>query len=269
MATAYERLLGTGFDGTPADDPYDVIWEGEDHPAHRDRVPGLTALLDDPAAPCGERLLALVALVHWAEPAGYEAVIRAATTDPRAAFWYGWSIDRWFSQDDSYGLFCEAAVHSAELAAQKGTSELRAATLRALVDLADQEGFGDRLGDCLDTGSVRDCLPGIRAAVERGLAGMRAGRRYSFDVETQLVGLAGAVTPVDEELAVELLRMLLDNAPSGRALRHAAGPVSRCQGPAGRALAAWLWEAGDDYVRETLAHRQPVDGAFRPDVEAG
>lgn len=269
MATAYERLLGTGFDGTPADDPYEVIWEGEDHPAHRDRVPGLTALLDDPAAVCGERLMALVALVHWAEPAGYEAVVRAATADPRAAFWYGWSIDRWFSADRSYGLFCQAAADSRELAEEKGTSELRAATLRALVDLADREGFDDRLGDCLDTESVRDCLPGIRAAVERGLAGMRAGRRFHFDVETQLVGLAGAVTLVDEDLAVELLRLLLDNAPSGRALRHAAGPVSRCQGPAGRALAAWLWDAGDGYVREVLGAREPDGGDSRSDVEAG
>ncbi|GAA3379995.1 hypothetical protein [Streptomyces racemochromogenes] len=269
MTTAYERLLGTGFDGTPAGDPYDVIWEGEDDPAHRDRVPGLTALLDDPAAPCGERLLALIALVHWAEPAGYEAVVRAATTDPRGAFWYGWSTDRWFSQDDSYGHFCEAAVRSRELAEEKGTSRLRAATLRALVGLADREGFGDRLGDCLDAESVRDCLPGIRAAVERGLARMRAGQRYRFDVETQLVGLAGAVTLVDEELAVELLRTLLGDEPSGRALRHAAGPVSRCRGPAGRALATWLREAGDDYVREVLGQREPADGDFRPDVEAG
>ncbi|MFJ3882876.1 hypothetical protein ACIPW5_36170 [Streptomyces sp. NPDC090077] len=268
MTTAYERLLGTDFEGAPTGDPYEVIWEGEDHPAHRDRVPGLTALLDDPDAGCGERLMALIALVHWAEPAGYGAVLEAAATDPRAAFWYGWETDRWFSADRSYGLFCEAAVRSAELAAEKGTSELRAATLRALVGLADREGFDDRLGDCLDTASVRDCLPGIRAAVDRGLAGMRAGERYHFDVETQLVGLAGAVTLVDEELAVELLRTLLDNAPSGRALRHAAGPVSRCQGPSGRALADRLRDAGDDYVREVLGDREPAGGVFRTDVQA-
>ncbi|MFF5702041.1 hypothetical protein ACFY7H_06020 [Streptomyces sp. NPDC012794] len=269
MATAYERLLGTDFDGAPTDDPYEVIWEGEDRPAHRDRVPGLTALVGDPAATGGERLMALVALVHWAEPAGYEAVVRAATTDPRAAFWYDWSIDRWFSVDRSYGLFCEAAVAGRELAEEKGTSALRTETLRALVGLADREGFDNRLGDCLDARDVRDCLPAIRAAVERGLARMRAGERFRFDVETQLVGLAGAVTLVDEAPAVELLRRLLGDAPSDRALRHAAGPVSRCQGPDGRALAAWLWDAGDDYVRKVLGQRGPERGAFRPDVEDG
>ncbi|MEU9039068.1 hypothetical protein AB0D45_29775 [Streptomyces sp. NPDC048352] len=268
MTTAYERLLGTGFDGAPAD-PYDVIYGGYDDPAHRDRVPGLTALLADPGAAAGERLMALVALVSWAEPAGFEAVVRAAGTDPRATPWYGWSTDRWFSADRSYGLLCEAATGSDELAGEKGTSELRTATLRALVALADREGFDDRLGDCLDARAVRDCLPGIRTVVERGLARMRAGERFHFDVETQLVDLAGAVTQVDEELAVELLTPLLGNAPSGRALRHAAGPVSRCRVPAGRALAARLWDSGDAYVREVLGAREPAGGDFRPDVQAG
>ncbi|MCX5377624.1 hypothetical protein [Streptomyces sp. NBC_00091] len=268
MTTAYEALLGTDFDGSPTDDPYDVIYDGHDHPRHRDRVPGLVALVADPGGAAGERLMALVALVSWAEPAGFEAVVRAAG-DPRATPWYDWSIDRWFSADRSYGLFCEAAAGSRELAEEKGTTALRTETFRALIGLADREGFDDRLGDVLDAEAVRACLPEIRAVIDRGIARIRDGERFHFDVETQLVDLAGSVTRVDEELAVDLLGRLLAHAPSGRALQHAAGPVARCQGPAGRALAARLWDSGNAYVREVLGGREPAGGDFRTDVPAG
>ncbi|MEU8434349.1 hypothetical protein AB0F18_15785 [Streptomyces sp. NPDC029216] len=258
MTTPYEELLGTGFDGTPADDPYDVIYDGHDEPGRAlERVPGLTALLGDPGADDAERMLALVALVSWAEPAGYRAVVRAAA-DPRATPWYGCSTDRWFSADRSYGLFAEAAADSRELAEQKGTTELRTETFRALIGLADREGFDDRLGDLLEADVVRACLPEIREVIARGIAAVAAGDRFHFDVETQLADLACAVTRVDGDLAVDLLLELLGNSPSGRTLRHAAGAVGRLRGPAREALAARLRETGNAYVREVLEGLEPA-----------
>src|SRR3954464_13536076 len=100
-ASRFEGLLATAFEGRPTSDLEDVIYEALDDPHHRERVPGLTSLLQDPTAHDRERFLSCVALTTWAEPAGYAAVVEAAR-DPKRAPWYGLLVDRKFSMDNTF-----------------------------------------------------------------------------------------------------------------------------------------------------------------------
>ncbi|MBK3580690.1 hypothetical protein JHN63_44340, partial [Streptomyces sp. MBT65] len=70
-------LLYTDFDGNPAD-PDDVIADALDDDGYLERTPGLTAILQDPAADPAARLLACCALTSWADPLGYDTVLQAA-----------------------------------------------------------------------------------------------------------------------------------------------------------------------------------------------
>ncbi|MFE6085024.1 hypothetical protein [Streptomyces virginiae] len=164
MLMRFEELLGTDFAGRPTGDVDDVIYGGYDHAEHRERVPGLVSLLGDASAADRERYLACLALVAWGEPVGYETV-RQLSLDPRNAPWYDLFIDRKFSVDSSYGHLSAAAADSQELAEEKGSSALRVEAFRSLIRMADREYFEEKLGDYLDEGVVRACLPDIRDVI--------------------------------------------------------------------------------------------------------
>ncbi|MER7824309.1 hypothetical protein ABTX85_17295 [Streptomyces sp. NPDC096097] len=252
--TRFEELLGTDFEGRPTDDVDDVIYGGYDHAEHRERVPGLVSLLDDATAADHERYLACLTLVAWGEPVGYRAV-RAAASEPRATPWYDLLIDRKFSVDRSYGQFSVAAADSRELAEEKGSSALLVETFRSLIRIADREYFEERLGDYLDETAVRACLPDIRDVVGRGLGSVMAGVQHRFELSTQLVELATAVTVVDEDLAVDLVLRILRAAPSDRAMAFAVTTAHRAKGSAGQVLADHLHRDGNARVRALLAVR--------------
>ncbi|MEV7442515.1 hypothetical protein AB0O22_15345 [Streptomyces sp. NPDC091204] len=251
--TQFESLLGTDFDGNRTDDVDDVIYGGYDHEEHRERVPGLSALLGDQAAPDRERYLACLALVAWGEPVGYQSV-QDATREPKAAPWYDLVVDRKFSVDSSYGKFSEAAADSRELAEEKGSSTLRLETFRSLIRIADREYFEEKLGDYLEEPVVRACLPNIREVIVRALRSIESGARYRFDLGTQLVDLANSVVTVDEELAVDLITRVLHVEPGNRTMVHAVTAVHRAKGPAGQRLAEHLSTMGNEKVRALLAH---------------
>ncbi|MCX5193069.1 hypothetical protein OOK31_04040 [Streptomyces sp. NBC_00249] len=252
--TQFEALLGTDFEGNRTDDVDDVIYGGYDHFEHRDRVPGLVALLGDISAPDRERYLACLALVAWGEPVGYQA-IREATRDPRAAPWYDLVMDRKFSVDSSYGKFSEATADSRELAEEKNSSALRLETFRSLIGVADREYFEEKLGDYLEEPVVRACLPDIREVIARGLESIESGVRCRFDLPTQLVDLANSIVSVDEELGVDLIMQILHAAPADRTMIHAVTGVYRATGPAGRSLAEYLALTGNERVRSLLAEK--------------
>ncbi|MFG2339858.1 hypothetical protein [Streptomyces yangpuensis] len=249
--TQFESFLGTDFDGNRTDDVDDVIYGGYDHAEHRERVPGLTALLADHAAPDRERYLACLALVAWGEPVGYQSV-QDVTREPKAAPWYDLVVDRKFSVDSSYGKFSEAAADGRELAEEKGSSTLRLETFRSLIRIADREYFEERLGDYLEESVVRACLPEIREVIARALRSIGSGAHYRFDLATQLVDLANSVVTVDEELAVDLITRVLHAVPGDRTLVHAVTAVHRAKGPAGKRLAELLSTMGSDKVRSLL-----------------
>lgn len=73
----WNRLLGVDFDGAESG-PDAVVAAGLDDPRHIDRVPPLTASVQETQAAPIERLYAAVALTTWGEKAGYRAVVDAA-----------------------------------------------------------------------------------------------------------------------------------------------------------------------------------------------
>ncbi|SDK58594.1 hypothetical protein [Streptomyces indicus] len=244
----FAELLGTDFAGRPNSDVEQVVHEGLDEPRHRDRVPGLVALLHDASAPEWERLAACLALTTWAEHAGFDAVL-AAAADPKRAPWYDCLVDRRFSVDNTFAQLARAVFDADVLAGEKGTSQRRVEAFRALVGVADSEFFDDQLADSLDRMTVRAVLPEIEDTVTRGLAAIPGAR---FDLATQLVDLAAAVAQVDGAHAVRLARDVLATGSSPRALFHATAIVHRSGGPEVRAFAAHLTAVGDDRVRKEL-----------------
>lgn len=244
--TRFSELLGTDFDGQPTTDIEDVLFGAFDEPAHRDRVPGLVELMNDPAEPEIERFLACVALSTWGETAGYEAVIRAAA-DPGNTPWYDFSVDRKFAVDSTFAQLAEA-VADGDLAREKGTEELRVEAARALVRLADSQYFEDKLGELFDNATLRALLDDIKEVVDRGVRSMAAGETRRFDLPTQLVDLASAVTVLDGPLGVEMALSVLKVSSSPRTLNHAVAVVYRAKGPEARQFAEYLTASGDERV---------------------
>lgn len=245
--TRFQELLRTDFEGRPTEDIDDVVLDAFDDPRYRERVPGIIELMNDPAAPESERFLACFALTTWAEPQGYEAVLRAAA-DPKNAPWYDVLIDRKFSVDSTFAQLATAAAER-DMVAEKGTAEQRVEVLRALTRLADREYFEDKLGEIVDDDTLRLLLDDVRSVVERGVRLIADGGKQSFDLTTQLVDLAAGAARVDVPLAVDLALRVLSVSSSPRALRHAVTLIHRAPGPEGQRFAAYVTSIGDEEVR--------------------
>ncbi|MEU9177878.1 hypothetical protein AB0C90_13630 [Streptomyces sp. NPDC048550] len=256
--TRFTELLGTDFDGEPTTDIDDVIFGAFDEPGHRDRVPGLVELMNDPAEPEIERFLACVALATWGETAGYEAVIRAAA-DPGNTPWYEFSIDRKFSVDSTFAQLADA-VADGDLAQEKGTGPLRVEAARSLVRLADSQYFEDKLGELFDNATLQALLDDIKEVVDRGVRSLAAGEKRLFDLPTQLVDLASAVSVLDGPLGVHMALSVLNVSSSPRPLNHAVALVYRAKGPEARQFADYLLAVGDEKVcaevREALGQER-------------
>ncbi|MFZ3566357.1 hypothetical protein ACOKM5_05220 [Streptomyces sp. BH097] len=250
-ADGFEALLGTDFEGRPTNDVEDVIYEALDDPRHRERVPGLTALLQDTTAQDRERFLSCVALTTWAEPAGYAAVIEAAQ-DPKLAPWYDLLVDRKFSVDNTFAQLALAVGDSDVLAREKGTWAQRTEAFRCLIGIADSEYFDEKLGDQLDAPTAATLISPIRTVVAHGVAALAAGKPRKFDLPTQLVDLAASLAPVDAATAVTLATDVLAQEAHPRALLHAVSIVQRSHAPEARAFAEYLSMSGDDRVRASV-----------------
>jgi hypothetical protein len=99
-----DELLYRDFDGQPARDPSAVIFAGLEDGRHEARVAPLAAIMADAASAPHERLLAGIALASWGERTGYRMVVESARR-PRAAPWYGCSVDRRYAVDDTFAEF--------------------------------------------------------------------------------------------------------------------------------------------------------------------
>ncbi|WP_415950362.1 hypothetical protein [Streptomyces sp. KLOTTS4A1] len=248
----FDELLGTDFAGEPASDLEDVIYEGLDDPRHRDRVPGLVELMNSGTAPEHERFLACVALTTWAEPAGLEAVL-AAAAHPAQAPWYDCLIDRRFSVDNTFAQLSLAVSDSDALAGEKGTLGLRTEAFRALVRIAYREYFDEKLADLMDPATVNAVASDIETTVTRGLAAIESS---PFDLATQLVDLAAALTVVDGARAVRLAMDVLAVSSGPRTLMHAVAIAQRSSVPEAVTFGEYLASVGDDRVGAALAERQ-------------
>ncbi|MGH4029273.1 hypothetical protein ACQB60_10105 [Actinomycetota bacterium Odt1-20B] len=243
----FKQLLGTDFNGEPTTDMEELIYDGLDDPRHQDRVPGLTNLMNDLAAPPKERFLSCVALTTWGESAGYNKVVHIAES-PKTAPWYDTLIDRKFSVDSTFAQLAVAVSDSDEIAESKGTLAQRLESFRSLVDIADSEYFEDKLGDLLDQETARSILDNIVETVRRGAMKLAVGEPHKFDLATQLVDLASASALADGPIAAELVMHVLNVAASHRTLVHAVTVLHRSKSPEVKQLGEYISSIGDEQV---------------------
>ncbi|MDR3083402.1 MAG: hypothetical protein LBV60_21210 [Streptomyces sp.] len=215
-----QALLYTDFDGNPAD-PDDVIADALDDGGYLERTPGLTAILQNEDADPADRLLACCALTSWADSVGYDAVIRAAA-GPDGVVWRGQSADRFFSQDDTFGLLADAVGSSGDMVEERGTADQRIEAARALIPLADRFQFDRHITSLLTSELVESCQDELRAVVDRGIARLASGEHIPFDLGLQLALLTVAMKSVDETRANDAMLRLAAARPGERALRELA-----------------------------------------------
>lgn len=211
-------VFQTDFDGDPLSDIDDLIYGGLDDERHSERVPILAELIGDTTASDYDRYLACLTLTTWGEPSGYLALESAATSLPP---WADVSMDRHFSVNDTFGHFLTALDDSAEISNEKGTQQLRTLALRALIQAADREYFGGKIGYLPKPSDASDVLEVISETAQRGISRLESGGNLHFDLPTQLVDLASSVTSVNEERAVDIATRVLQITAGDRAIKHA------------------------------------------------
>jgi hypothetical protein len=240
----HRHLLYTDFDGNPLHTPAPLVGRGLVDDRHLERVPGLTALLDDPTADPSDRLHACLALTAWGEERGYRAVEAAAGPAPPP--WHG-------RPGAPFGQVAAQVGISDAMAERKGTEPARLAALRALVGLADREDFGDQLGAAIFTGPPSAVAHEVVAATRRGLQRLDRRPWPSFDLPCQLVDVLEPLVEVDEPTALALVAEIVRRDQRPRTLGYVAFLVATGITPAAEALAAHLVAIGGPAIGERLA----------------
>jgi len=255
------HLLYTDFAGNALDSPEPLLGRGLVDDRHLERVPGLAALLDDPAADPYDRLFACLALTAWGEESGYRAVAAAGSAQPP---WHGVACGRLRRAGTPFGLVAAQVGLGDEMAGRKGTEAARIAALRALVGVADREDFGDQLGAAIFTAPPSAVAAHVVAAARRGL--WRLDRRPwpPFDLPCQLVDILEPLVEVDEPTALALVMEIVRRDPSPHTLGYVAFLVATGTTPAADALAAHIVAVGGPSVGERLAEARARQG--RSDV---
>jgi len=240
----HRQLLYTDFDGNPLDTPAPLVGRGLVDDRHRERVPGLATLLDDPTADQSDRLHACLALTAWGEERGYRAV--AAAAGPAPPPWHG-------LPGAPFGQVAAQVGISDAMAERKGTERARLAALRALVGLADREDFDDQLGAAIFAGPPSAVAHEVVAATRRGLQRLDRRPWPSFDLPCQLVDILEPLVAVDEATALALVGAILRRDHSPRTLCYVAFLVATGTTPAADALAARIVAVGGPAIAERLA----------------
>src|SRR6266700_8150383 len=198
-----ERLFFTRADGTPID-PDIAIAVAADDQGWVPLEPEAEALLADESAEPYDRYLAMTALTRWGSPVGYAAV-QAAAEDPDEQPWRDYSIDRFYSLDNTFALLSLAVVNSGDQAVERGTTAERLAALGALIGISDRVYFEHNLSDSsMYPEDVAQLRGPIEAQIEHGLAELDAAPAdaplpgwFSDQVEE----LADALGMIDKEAA--------------------------------------------------------------------
>jgi hypothetical protein len=251
----YRGLLYTDFDGAPLAGPEQLIGLGLEDDRHLLRVPGLTAVIDDPAAVPVDRFFACLALTGWAEVGGYRAVAAAA----RGAGPLPWP-DRFRSVDHPFGLLAAQVGFSDAMAERKGTGSARLDALRALLAVADRKPFGDQLGAALFTGPPAVLATDIVAVARRGIARLDRRPWPAFDLPCQIIDILEPLVEVDEAAALALTEEVVRHDRSPHTLGFVAFLAAAGETPAAAALAERIVAIGGEYVRGRLAEARARDG---------
>ena len=174
--------------------------------------------------------------------------------------WHGLSRDRFGSADDTFGLLAAQVGLSDAMAGRKGTEAARLDALRALVGIADREGFGDQLGAAIFTGPPSAVADDVVAAAGRGLRRLDERPWPPFDLPGQIVDILEPLVEVDEPTAVALAAEVVRRDPVPHTLGYVAFLVAAGTSVAAAALAARIIAIGGAYVRDRLAEARALRG---------
>jgi hypothetical protein len=198
-----ERLFFTRADGTEIDPDIKIDVAADDQ-GWVPLEPDAEALLADESAEPYDRYLAMTALARWGSPVGYAAV-QAAAENPDEQPWRDYSIDRFYSLDNTFALLSVAVLSSRDQAAERGTTAQRFAAVAALIRIADRVYFEHNLSDSQmypeDVAQLRGV---IEAQIEKGLAELAAAPAdppLPGWVSDQVAELADALSMVDKDAA--------------------------------------------------------------------
>jgi hypothetical protein len=163
------------------------------------------------------------------------------------------SRDRFRSVDDTFGLLAAQVGLSDVIAERKGTESARLDALRALLAIADREGFGDQLGAALFTGPPAAVAADIVAAAQRGLARLDRRPWPPFDLPAQIVDILEPLVEIDEPTAIALAEEVVRRDRDPHTLGFVAFLVAEGRTRAAAALGERIVEMGGEYVRDRLA----------------
>jgi hypothetical protein len=198
-----QRLFFTRPDGTETE-PDSAIAVAADDEGWVPLEPDAQALLADESAEPYDRYLAMTALARWGSPVGYAAV-RAAAQDPDEQPWRDYSIDRFYSLDNTFALLSRSVIDSVDQAVERGTTAERLAALEALIGITDRVYFEHNLSPSgMYPEDIAQLRGPIEAQIERGLAELAAAPAevpLPGWVSDQVEELVNALGMIDKDAA--------------------------------------------------------------------
>jgi hypothetical protein len=221
-----QELFYTDADGEPGS-PDEIIRAAclEDWEQLEPRA--LELLRDEEAKPY-DRFLACTALAAWGSPEGYQ-VIEAVAADPESAPWLGYSVDRLYSVDDTFGLLAHSVADSREMAAERETRKARLDALAALTALAPDWYLDNAVSpQGLYEEDMAELGEPLRAAVAASLAKLDPGEQLlGFALEMQTAGLIAALEYADPDAARQYAAELIAVDPENERVRNALGLLAK------------------------------------------
>ncbi|HTJ70052.1 MAG TPA: hypothetical protein VL551_21125 [Actinospica sp.] len=207
-----ERLFFTTADGSETD-PDSAIAIAADDQGWVPLEPDAQALLADESAEPYDRYLAMTALARWGSPVGYAAV-QAAAQDPDGQPWRDYSIDRFYSLDNTFALLSLAVINSVDQAEERGTVAEKRAAIAALIGITDRVYFEhDLSASTMYPEDVEQLREVIEAQIEKGIAEVAAATDdfpLPAWVHDQVRELIDALGLVDKGAAAAYLARLGD-----------------------------------------------------------
>ena len=238
----------------------DIIDDGLDG-GYEARVPSLIHLQrhGDPY----HQLLASVMLSSWGEPTGLQALTGWAR-EPQEAPWahYPVTFDRISGADSAFELLADAVRTSFHSKDAESIRALQIDALKALLGVADSQYVGRTLTVAISRNPdvLAAVNPELRAAIDRGIASLRAKKQLPFDLATQIASLLTALAQLDDRAAAGSARALIEVVPNNhRMLRELAASLANGTGPDSLSVLRDLRQLGngtlDEEINRALARR--------------
>jgi hypothetical protein len=212
LTRSIDELLFTNNAGQSAQ-LQDVISEGLDG-GYEDRIRELVELLNSGTP--HHRLLACVALVSWACPEGFQALIQWAA-EPAGVPWSDQPVtyDRIYGADDAFELLAEALHVSFWNDETPTLRRMQRGAASVLLKIYPDHFFGRSLALALirDKKLLATLSTEISAAIEGCIHRLTSGPKPAFDLGIQAAYLLIPLARADDKRAAQLAERMVSQLP--------------------------------------------------------